>query len=211
MDDEEREWHNLQFEFHTTADDDVIMRTQTMEMTRIQTTRIRIQTRTVNPFQDVTSSASVPALFRMSRRSGSVLITSVSTSTLSQYMTSVTTAERLKPLWSLGHPESVSAIVRPPGCPLIINKGKTVWLLYAIWYDGLESCIFVDDGVYKMAADFHVNEFKTFVWTLSTWTRPRTASHQSLSGIVLVFLSFTLLLQTSSAGNTFIRMWRMPP
>jgi hypothetical protein len=35
-----------------------------------------------------------------------------------------------------------------------------------IWYDGLESYIFVDNGVYKMAADFHVNEFKIFVWTL---------------------------------------------
>jgi len=60
---------------------------------------------------------------------------------------------------------------------LIVDEGKSVSLVYilrrrcaerkpVIWYDGLESYIFVDDGVYKMAPDFHVNEFKIFVWTL---------------------------------------------
>jgi hypothetical protein len=35
-----------------------------------------------------------------------------------------------------------------------------------IWYDGKQSFIFVDDGVYKMTSDFDLNEFKIFVWTL---------------------------------------------
>jgi len=38
-----------------------------------------------------------------------------------------------------------------------------------IWYDGVESYIFVEDGVYEMAQDFHKNEFKIFVWTLVDW------------------------------------------
>jgi hypothetical protein len=60
---------------------------------------------------------------------------------------------------------------------LIVDEGKSVSLVYmlrrrcaerkpVIWYDGVESYIFVEDGVYEMAQDFHKNEFKIFVWTL---------------------------------------------
>ena len=28
------------------------------------------------------------------------------------------------------------------------------------------SSVFVEDGIYRMASDFHVNEFKIFVWSL---------------------------------------------
>ena len=60
---------------------------------------------------------------------------------------------------------------------LIVDEGKSVSLVYilrrrcaerkpVIWFDGLRGYIFVDDGVYKMAPDFHDNEFKIFVWTL---------------------------------------------
>ena len=70
---------------------------------------------------------------------------------------------------------------------LIVDEGKSVFLVYilrrrcaerkpVIWYDGLESYIFVDDGVYKLAPDFHTNEFKIFVWTL-------VDSDQALMGV----------------------------
>ena len=75
---------------------------------------------------------------------------------------------------------------------LIVDEGKSVYLLYmvrrrcaerkpVIWYDGLVGYVFVDDGVYKMAPVFHVNEFKVFVWTLvDSATRPRSESYSSL-------------------------------
>jgi len=105
---------------------------------------------------------------------------------------------------------------------LIVDEGKSVFLVYMlrrrcaerkpiIWYDGLESYIFVDDGVYKMTPDFHFNEFKIFVWTLVDSDQAWGASHQSSSGIVLVFLSSTLLFQVAAAGIASIRLWVVPP
>ena len=93
-------------------------------------------------------------------------------------MTSVTNAVGLKQLCTLGNPEQVSAVVLYFQVTFfIVDEGKSMSLVYmlcqhcaerkpVIWYDGLESYIFVDDGVYKMAPDFHFNEFKIFMWTL---------------------------------------------
>jgi len=75
---------------------------------------------------------------------------------------------------------------------LIVDEGKSVSLVYmlrrhcaerkpVIWYDGLEPYIFVDDGVYKMAPDFHFNNFKIFVWTLVDSDQSPGVSHQSSS------------------------------
>ena len=63
------------------------------------------------------------------------------------------------------------------GTLLIAIEGKTVSLVYAlrrrcaekkpvIWHTVSGSYIFVEDGVYIMAPDFQLNEFKVFVWTL---------------------------------------------
>jgi len=77
-----------------------------------------------------------------------------------------------------GHPGIGECVcLYPQVTLLIVNEGKSVCLLYmlrrrcaekkpVIWYDGIVGYIFVDDGVYKVAPDFHVNEFKIFVWTL---------------------------------------------
>ena len=80
-------------------------------------------------------------------------------------------------LCTLGIPEPVSEVVYYSGHPFDGDQGKSVFLLYmlrrrcaekkpVIWYDGRDGYIFVDDGVYKMAPDFQINEFKIFVWTL---------------------------------------------
>ena len=76
-----------------------------------------------------------------------------------------------------------------------------------IWYDGFESYIFVDDGVYKMAPDFHFNEFKI----LADSNQGPGAPYQSSSGIVLVFLTSTLLLQIAVVKIAYIRLWVGPP
>jgi hypothetical protein len=93
-------------------------------------------------------------------------------------MTSVTNAVGLKQLCTPGNPDQVSAVVLYFQVTfLIVDEGKSVSLVYilrrrcaerkpVIWFDGLRGYIFVDDGVYKMAPDFHDNEFKIFVWTL---------------------------------------------
>src|SRR6266545_6677690 len=134
--------------------------------------------RMMNSFWDVMSSMSTQILFRTSTRSGSMLDIFMPTTTQSQDMTSVTNAVGLKQLCTLGNPEQVSAVVLYFQVTFfIVDEGKSMSLVYmlcqhcaerkpVIWYDGLESYIFVDDGVYKMAPDFHFNEFKIFMWTL---------------------------------------------
>ena len=74
-------------------------------------------------------------------------------------MISVTNAVGLKQLCTLGTPEQVSAVVLYfQVTRLIVDEGKSVSLVYmlrwrcaerkpVIWYDGLESYIFVDDGI----------------------------------------------------------------
>ena len=138
-------------------------------------------------------------------------------------MTSVTNAVGLKQLCTPGTREQVSVVVLYFQVTfLIVDEGKSVSLVYmlrrrcaerkpVIWYDGLKSYIFVNDGVYKMAPDFHFNELKIFVWTLVDSDQARGVSHQSSSGIVLVFLSSTLLLQIMAVGIASLGLWVLPP
>ena len=91
---------------------------------------------------------------------------------------------------------------------LIVDEGKSVSLVYmlrrrcaekkpVIWYDGRQGYIFVDDGVYKMTTNL-----RSSCWTLVDSDQALVASHQTSSGIVLVFLSSTPPLQTSTVGKT---------
>ena len=51
-------------------------------------------------------------------------------------------------------------------CLLYMLRRRRAEKKPVIWYDGSDGYIFVEDGVYKMAQDFYINEFKIFVWTL---------------------------------------------
>ena len=189
-----------------------------------QTIRIQIRTRTVNSFQDVMSSASAPTLFRMSRRSGSVLIIYVCTSMLSQYMACVTNAARPKPLSSLAHPELVSAIIYTFRLTLLSLSMKERQCGYCMHYVGavlkrnrsygtmeLTALFSLMTVSTKWLRIFKTTSLRSSCGLLSIRTRPPMASHHSSSRIAPVFSSITLLLQTSSAGNASIRMWRMSP
>ena len=84
---------------------------------------------------------------------------------------------------------------------MIVDEGKSVSLVYilrrrcaerkpVIWFNGFRGYIFVDDGVYKMAPDFHDNKFKIFVWTLVDSDQAPTQESDTLTECLNIAVVF---------------------
>jgi hypothetical protein len=76
----------------------------------------------------------------------------------------------------------------------------------------IECYIFVDDGVYKMAPDFHVNEFKIFVWTLvDSDQAPDGVPPELVRNRTRLFVLYASSPNKSTVGNASIRPWMISP